>query len=149
MVLSRLQLRSRIVRTVVERESLIKTAAVWAKGALFALALAVAFGMVACGKDSTPTPTGPTGGNPTPTPTPNPTPTPSPSPSPSPCSYSLSETAVTFESNGGTRSVTVNTGGGCAWTATSNVPWITISSGASGTGTGDRQLCGGKSNFAI
>jgi hypothetical protein len=30
----------------------------------------------------------------------------------------------------------VTAGAGCAWTAVSNVPWITISGGASGTGNG-------------
>jgi hypothetical protein len=32
--------------------------------------------------------------------------------------------------------VTVTTTSGCAWTAGSNAPWLTITSGASGTGNG-------------
>lgn len=52
------------------------------------------------------------------------------------CSYSLSAGGQTFPSNGGSASVTVITTSGCGWTATSNANWITITSGASGTGSG-------------
>jgi uncharacterized protein (TIGR03437 family) len=37
---------------------------------------------------------------------------------------------------GGTGTVNVTTAGGCAWTATSNANWLTVTSGASGTGNG-------------
>ena len=37
---------------------------------------------------------------------------------------------------GDNRSVNVSTGNGCPWTAVSNVSWITITSGASGTDDG-------------
>ena len=53
------------------------------------------------------------------------------------CSYSLSTTSRNFASGAGLGSVKVTTSeSSCAWTATSNVPWVTISAGASGTGNG-------------
>jgi hypothetical protein len=55
-------------------------------------------------------------------------------PSPN-CDYSLAPTSASFGSSGGTGAVSVSTGGGCSWTATSNVGWISITSG-NGTGTG-------------
>jgi hypothetical protein len=33
----------------------------------------------------------------------------------------------------------VTSGTGCTWTATSNVPWLTISSGGGGSGSGEVQ----------
>ena len=52
------------------------------------------------------------------------------------CTYSINPTSRGGSSNGGSHMITVTAGAGCAWTATSNVPWITITSGASGTGNG-------------
>ena len=52
------------------------------------------------------------------------------------CSYSISPTSASYTSGGGTGSVNVTTGAGCAWTAASNDAWITITSGASGSGNG-------------
>jgi hypothetical protein len=52
------------------------------------------------------------------------------------CSYSLNPTSRNFTDAGGSGSVTVNASTGCAWTATTNVTWISITSGGSGTGTG-------------
>ncbi|MGH9768188.1 MAG: kelch repeat-containing protein, partial [Blastocatellia bacterium] len=52
------------------------------------------------------------------------------------CNYSINPTSQNFPPNGGTGSVAVTTAGGCAWTATSNAPWITINSGAPGSGDG-------------
>jgi len=44
------------------------------------------------------------------------------------CTYSISPTSAYFEADGGTGSVSVTSGTGCAWTATSNNPgWITVS----------------------
>ena len=40
----------------------------------------------------------------------------------------------------GTPTVTVTTGGSCAWTAATNAGWITIASGATGTGSGTVKL---------
>lgn len=52
------------------------------------------------------------------------------------CTFTLSGTSQLFAANGGTGSVTVNTQTGCAWSATSSAPWITITGGSSGSGTG-------------
>jgi hypothetical protein len=53
-----------------------------------------------------------------------------------PCTYAISPTSQTMPVLGGTGTVTVTTTSACAWTATSNAPWLTITSGASGTGNG-------------
>ncbi len=53
-----------------------------------------------------------------------------------PCTYSISPTSQNMPVLGGTGTVTVTTTSACAWTATSNAPWLTITSGASGTGNG-------------
>lgn len=51
------------------------------------------------------------------------------------CSYTLSSNqAVTAD--GGTGTVTVTTGSTCPWTSISNASWLTVISGASGTGSG-------------
>ncbi len=50
------------------------------------------------------------------------------------CTFNLSSTSQSFGANGGSSSVSVTTS--CAWTATSNAPWIIINSGGSGTGNG-------------
>jgi subtilisin family serine protease len=52
------------------------------------------------------------------------------------CSYSISPTSASYTSGGGTGSVAITTSAGCAWTATSNAAWITITSGVSGSGNG-------------
>ena len=52
------------------------------------------------------------------------------------CSYSISPHDHTLEKDGGTGTVSVNTQSGCAWTAVSNVSWITITSGSSGIDDG-------------
>jgi hypothetical protein len=53
------------------------------------------------------------------------------------CVYSISPTAESFTASGGDGSATVATSDDtCAWTATSNADWITISSGNSGSGNG-------------
>jgi hypothetical protein len=51
------------------------------------------------------------------------------------CSYSISSNSQNFSGNGGSGSVGVTTGAGCAWTASGNPSWITITSGASGSGS--------------
>ena len=57
------------------------------------------------------------------------------------CSYFPSPTSFDFSSNvSNSNSVTVHAGGGCAWTAVSNTSWITITSGASGSGSGTVQF---------
>lgn len=52
------------------------------------------------------------------------------------CSYSLSANTATIPASGGTGTVVLNTSPECGWTASSSAPWLTITSGASGTGTG-------------
>jgi hypothetical protein len=53
------------------------------------------------------------------------------------CTLSISPTASspTAAGGNGTVSVTANAGS-CAWTASSNVPWISVTAGSSGTGSG-------------
>jgi hypothetical protein len=53
-----------------------------------------------------------------------------------PCVFSLSRTSVTVGVNGDTAAITVTTAEGCAWTATSNSSFISVTGGASGTRTG-------------
>jgi len=52
------------------------------------------------------------------------------------CSYSLSSSSQSFTSTGGTGTINVNATGGCFWSASSDVSWITITSGSSGSGNG-------------
>ena len=52
------------------------------------------------------------------------------------CTYTVAPLAQTIATAGGNGSVTVTTSSGCSWTAASGVPWITITSGATGTGNG-------------
>src|SRR5262249_41031711 len=56
---------------------------------------------------------------------------------PSTCSYTIAPNSVSVDANGATGStVAVTTTSGCSWTAASNNPWITVTAGASGSGTG-------------
>ncbi len=52
------------------------------------------------------------------------------------CAITLSEPQVSFDRTGGSRTVTVTTGGGCSWSASSDSPWLTINGASSGSGTG-------------
>jgi hypothetical protein len=52
------------------------------------------------------------------------------------CAYVVTPTAQHFPYQGGAGNVVVNTQSGCSWTALSNAPWITITSGSSGSGNG-------------
>ncbi len=56
------------------------------------------------------------------------------------CTYTLGSTSYTSPATGGPSSVTVAAGAGCAWTAVSQVPWITVMAGASGSGDGSVQF---------
>jgi hypothetical protein len=51
------------------------------------------------------------------------------------CSYALSSTSASFPSGGGSGSFTVTTPSGCSSTATTASAWITITSGATGSGS--------------
>jgi hypothetical protein len=48
----------------------------------------------------------------------------------------VSPLSLTVSSGRSTTNISVSTTNGCAWTATSNAPWLSIDSGASGTGAG-------------
>jgi len=50
------------------------------------------------------------------------------------CTFSVSPTSLTLGANSGPASIAVTSGTGCAWTSSSQVPWMTVTSGASGTG---------------
>ena len=52
------------------------------------------------------------------------------------CSYRVVLGGVTAGASGFTGSVSVFSSSGCAWTAASSAPWLTISSGSSGNGNG-------------
>jgi len=52
------------------------------------------------------------------------------------CSYSISPLEGDYSAAGGSGTVAVTTSSGCAWTAVSNNAWITVTGGASGTGSG-------------
>jgi RHS repeat-associated protein len=52
------------------------------------------------------------------------------------CGYVVSPTSASFNGGGGTGSITVSAAAGCAWSATSDAEWITITSGTSGAGNG-------------
>ncbi len=53
-----------------------------------------------------------------------------------PCSYSILPTSQNFAAAGGSNVVGVTASAGCAWTATSNAAWLTLTSGSSGSGNG-------------
>jgi hypothetical protein len=52
------------------------------------------------------------------------------------CSYSVTQTTFSTVSTSSLQSTSVITGTQCSWTATSTVPWITITNGDSHTGMG-------------
>ena len=58
------------------------------------------------------------------------------SPPPPPCTYTISPGSLIASSAAGSASVTVTAAAGCAWTATSNAGFLTITNGASGSGNG-------------
>jgi hypothetical protein len=50
-----------------------------------------------------------------------------------PCTYSIAPAEASIGAAGGSLSMSVTTLTGCSWSAASNTPWISVSSGASGT----------------
>ena len=53
------------------------------------------------------------------------------------CTYAIAPVIKVFTASGGMGSVTVTASAeSCPWTATSSVPWMVITSGESGTGSG-------------
>jgi len=62
------------------------------------------------------------------------------------CNYTISPTSAKFPTLGGTGTINVTAQAGCAWTAVPQQSWITIVTGASGSGNGQVQylvaVCG-------
>jgi Viral BACON domain/Putative binding domain, N-terminal len=52
------------------------------------------------------------------------------------CSYTIAPAATSFAPEGGTGSVSVTAETACAWNAGASAPWIGITAGSSGTGSG-------------
>jgi len=52
------------------------------------------------------------------------------------CTPTIAPSSASIPAAGGTGSVTVTAGAGCAWTAASNAAWISITAGSSGIGNG-------------
>lgn len=52
------------------------------------------------------------------------------------CTYSVSALSTSFQAPGGAGSVNVSTAARCSWTARADAGWLSIASGASGTGAG-------------
>ncbi len=53
-----------------------------------------------------------------------------------PCTFNIAPLGINFLKAGGTGTITVTVEAGCTWTAVPNVPWITITMGATGSGNG-------------
>jgi hypothetical protein len=88
--------------------------------------------LAACGGSGTgsssPSPTAP---SPTPAPsTPSPQPAPNPAPAPAGCTLSVTNLPGSLPAQGGSYDFTLSIGSGCAWTATTDVTWGTISPGS-------------------
>ena len=58
------------------------------------------------------------------------------SPSPGPCTFTLSTTSLSLGAAAGSGSVNVSAASQCSWTAVSDRGWMSITSGANGTGNG-------------
>ena len=52
------------------------------------------------------------------------------------CTYSISPTSANVSSDGANGTINVSTVEGCGWNAVSNASWITVTSGANGSGNG-------------
>jgi hypothetical protein len=52
------------------------------------------------------------------------------------CTYTISSNTLSVVAGGGTGSTNVTSSAGCAWSAVSNAGWITVTSGATGSGNG-------------
>ena len=53
-----------------------------------------------------------------------------------PCTYSIAPTSQALAAGGAAGTATVSSASGCAWTAASNAGWISVTSGATGSGNG-------------
>jgi RHS repeat-associated protein len=56
-------------------------------------------------------------------------------PNPASCGYALNKTGESISEQGGSGALTLTTGAGCPWTATSNASWLSVTSAASGNGS--------------
>jgi all-beta uncharacterized protein len=56
------------------------------------------------------------------------------------CTYAIAPTSVSVGAQASTTSIQVQAAGGCAWSATSAVQWLTIAGGNSGNGSGQVQI---------
>ncbi len=65
-----------------------------------------------------------------------------------PCSYTIAPPSFAASEAGGTTSVDVAAADGCAWTAVSQASWITVTTGAAGTGNGRVELAIGANSGA-
>jgi hypothetical protein len=52
------------------------------------------------------------------------------------CTFSIAPSVAAFDNSGGSFRVVVTAPAGCTWTANSNVGWLSVTSGASGSGNG-------------
>ncbi|NOT62833.1 MAG: choice-of-anchor D domain-containing protein, partial [Acidobacteria bacterium] len=52
------------------------------------------------------------------------------------CTYTIAPTSQTFTAAGGNGTVNITAATGCAWTAASNATWLSVTSGAAGSGNG-------------
>src|SRR5262249_14105101 len=52
------------------------------------------------------------------------------------CTYGINPVSTNIPVTGGTGSVSVTTNNGCAWSASSQANWLSVTSGASGSGSG-------------
>ncbi len=55
---------------------------------------------------------------------------------PSACTYTAAPASQSFGAGGGTGTINVTAGTGCAWTTSNGASWISVISGANGTGSG-------------
>ena len=56
------------------------------------------------------------------------------------CSYAIDSGGQALTAGGGTATVAVSTGSGCAWNATTDLPWVSVRQGGSGSGAGQVTL---------
>jgi hypothetical protein len=73
-------------------------------------------------------------------------PTPPPNPPPPACTYGVSPTSISIDATGGQRSVTVTSAQECGWNAISTADWISVTSGAAGSGNGSVTLTVGRNS---
>jgi hypothetical protein len=65
------------------------------------------------------------------------------------CSYDLQSSAATVNGYGSTGVASVITAPGCSYTAQSGVTWLSITSGANGSGSGDVNFTASANNLAV